>query len=80
MEWKKSGIKVKLASAMKTMLNTFKLITGSDREDSQFSLPTSTLADAPSQPANRVAAHSLEVELEKAEAWEYWRRWLDRPK
>jgi len=80
MEWKMSGIKGRLASVKKTVLNTFKLITGSDKEGSQFSLATSTLAETPHQSANRIAAHSLEVELKKAEAWEYWRRWLDRPK
>jgi len=80
MEWKMSEIKGILASIKKTVLNTFKLSSGSDREDSQFSLPTSSSVDAPYQPNNPIVAHSLEVELEKAEAWEYWRRWLDRPK
>jgi len=74
------GIKGSLVSVKKKVTRILGVFNGSTREDSRFSALTPVLADSPHEPASLVTNYFLEAELKKAEALEYWRRFLNRPK
>jgi len=80
MEWKMFGIKRKLGSAKQRVFKLFRLIGNSGDQDSNVSSFNQETTDLPYTPINFFTNYALEVELKKAEALEYWRRCLDRPK
>jgi len=80
MEWKKFEIKGKLVSTKQKVFKLFRLIGSFGNEDSDVSSPSQVFADTPYVPVNFLTEYALEAELKKAEALEYWRRSLDRPK
>jgi len=80
MEPTRFGIKRKLVSTKEKAFKLFRLMGSLRNKDSNVSSPNQTsLTDASYQPPNLLANHALEVELKKAEALEYWRKWLNRP-
>jgi len=79
MEPTRFGIKRKLVSTKEKAFKLFRLLGSLRNEDSDVSLPNQAFKEASYQPPNLLRNHAIEVELKKAEALEYWRKWLNRP-
>jgi hypothetical protein len=62
------------------MSNLLRLMGASEKEDSNVSPPVSVSGGKSYETMRLLTNHSLEVELKKAEALEYWRRWLNQLK
>lgn len=79
MELIRFGIKRKLVSTKQKVFKLFRLMGSLRDQDSNVSSPNPAFTEASYEPLNFLTNHALEVELKKAEALEYWQRWLKRP-
>lgn len=83
---KRSEVRSGLVSAKGKMLRLLGSLSAQENSDSNASSLNPMLPDAPCQPENWISDFvqlkraRADAELQKSQAIEYWRRWMDQPK